>query len=569
MIPDIDRDFGPTEPVMAPGDLEYRYDLPEPLWDESKRTTTDLGKLLLEVAEMGRKRNPKKELLREVMRDWDEADAYVALRAIPGPRFPHPEVNISVDTNAVYEALGRVFLSADDPEGAAKKWVGDDTIVEALRSAQPEHPPDGHDPEPVPLNEFWGKWMYELAEEGGSNRQADLMEAMFRRLDVPWVLAEAVLCNLTLYCGDYMVLKSLNSEYELEERGLDHWRAWRATTGDIPSFYLEIIRGEATEELRPHAYHNTMKANSTDAAEVADELDHDKWLAQTKYDGARLFVHHDGDGDIRAYTGGGNDVTSALPELEDIDWPDNSFMFDAEATPYDEDGNVIPFENIMTRLTRKGDIDPDDFDTTVVFKFFDCMYWRGRDITKQKYTDRFTIVKSVFDPDNIARTGEDLETTFHASLEAGHEGLVLKKKDGQYMPGGRHGQWLKWKPEPETLDVEVIGVQKGGGRLSDRMGALKVGLEGPDGEVLSVGKVGTGFSDSERKEWWVDYETGDALGQVIEVEYEEFQPNDDGWGLRFPSFQRKRPDGVTDTIERAAKLQDRHEQYEEWLAGKL
>jgi DNA ligase-1 len=367
-----------------------------------------------------------------------------------------------------------------------------------------------------------------------------------------------------------MILKAIKNEYESTTLSdIDPWRAWRAC-GDIPAFWLETSRGVANEQMAPHRLHNTMKANSTSAESVAEELDHDEWLAQTKYDGARLFVHHNGDGTVRAYSGGGNDVTAALPEIKEMDWPDCSFIFDAEATPYDADGNVIPFENIMTRLTREVDpetVSTDDYDTEVVFKFFDCMYWRGRDITKRMYTDRWTIVKSVFGPENLARTGEDLESTFHSSIEAGHEGLVLKKKDGEYMPGGRHGQWLKWKPEPETLDVMVLDVQRGSGRISDRMGALEVGLL-HRGDTEHVGCVGTGFSDEERKKWWLAHETGEARGKVIEIEFEEFQPNSGGWGLRFPSYQRRRPDGEVDTVERAAKLQNRHDDYEEWRKGK-
>ena len=542
--------------IQAAGGIDYKYDLPEPDWEASELTTTDLAEILIEVDEMGRSRNPKKSLLRELHGLHNETDMYCIMTAIDGTDLPHPGLPLDVEQNAIYDALGEVYGDGTRESGEAFENRGGD-VTAGLRQSS-----SGGD-EAVSLGEVFGEWLYELAEANGPNAQADLLEDYVSRLRNPWVLTHIINNDMTLYFGTYMMLRGLEDTFSG-----DVFRQYR-TCGAVNLWYLQASRGTATDEIAPHDYHATMKAESTDATEVSEELNQDAWVAQTKYDGARMFIHHDGDGDVRAYIGGGKDVTAAIPELDEMDWPDAPFIFDCEATPY-QDGEVVPFENIMTRLTRKPgeEFDADDFDTDVVFKVFDCLYWKGRDITRRMYDDRLTIVRAVFPPDNVARTGEDLETTFHKSLEAGHEGLVLKRKDGEHSIGGRKDQWLKWKPEPETLDVRVIGCERGGGRLDDRMGALEVGLIGPDDEIVSVGSVGTGFSDDERAEFWSDYETDELVGEIIEVEFEEFQPNSDGWGLRFPSFQRRRPDGSVDTVERAARLQDRQDQYEEWLESR-
>lgn len=556
----IDRAYGPPEPVMAEGGLEYRYELPYPNWENSTMTVSDLAEHIDEIRDMGRKRVAKRRHLTEMMETWPETDMYVFLRFLMGSPFPHPGVVMNVDSNAVYEGIGLAF----GPDGAGEEWgrrYADEygSTTEGLRTEEPDSDEETWE---VPLGEIWGKWLYALAEESRPSVQAKLLGWMFERMEHPWFLAEAYFTNYTYYCGAAVVFKSTNNVYE---QSLDAKRAWHVC-GDVCTYWLNASRGTNTDEFTPHCYHHTMKANTTTSTSVDESLDHDKWLAQTKYDGARLFVHHAGDGDIRAYMAGGGDVTAALPELQDIDWPDHSFAFDCEATPYDSDGNVVPFENILTRLTRSvgsAGLDPDDFSTDVVFKFFDCMYWRNRDITLQKYTDRFTIVRSVFDLDNVARTGESLETTFHASLDEGHEGLVLKRKDSQYECGGRHGTWLKWKPEPETVDAVVLDVLQGNGRLADRMGALRIGL-GFDGEIESVGRVGTGFSDRERMEFWRDYEVEGLPGMVVEVEFENMQQTGDGWALRFPRFVRRRPDGDVDTLHRAAKLDGMQDEFESW-----
>ena len=556
-----DRDYGLPDTVMASGDLEYRFDYEEPDWEDGRLTTHELGDLLLQFEEWGRKRNPKKEKLRELLNssEWHHTDVYCAIRAILHSRFPHPGIEYDVDANAVYDALGNVF--GDGTRESGKQWKTSDEYsdtVEGLREDNIVHPPEA-EPESIPLKVLFGKWLYALAEEDGTRNQQRLIEEMLKRTDQPWVVVEALFQNVTMYFGSRNMVKVIRDEFAVD----DPWRCWR-TTGDTATFYLEALRGKTDPDLHPHDPHNSMKANSTDASAVA-EYDEQDWLAQYKYDGARLFIHHAGDGDIRAYSSGKKDVTAALPELDSIDWPDYEFIFDAEATPYDEDGNVVPFEKVMTRLTRKGvsEMDADDFTYTVVLKIFDCPVFHGRDITERAYTDRFSIVQKTFEPVNVARTGEDLEVTFHRALEGGHEGLVLKQKDGEYMPGGRHSQWQKWKPEPETIEARVVDVHQGGGRLDDRMGALSLALKGPDEEDIRVGRVGTGFSDEERMEWWVEYETGDATGQVIEIEYEDLQ-YDTGWGLRFPRYRRRRPDGEVDTVKRAARLQGRDDEYEEW-----
>jgi len=541
--------YGRPETVTTDGGLEYRLRFPEPDWQESEKTTFELGQLWGQFLELGRKRNPKKSKMREVVTEWPVTDAYCAIKATIHSRFEHPGINWGVETDALYQAIERVF------EVDGKHYYDEyGSTVSGLREAQPT----GGGSSPMGLNDLYGHYYYRLAEASRVSEQADIITEMFENCDQPWVIAEAILYNKALYWGTSNMVDVISEEFDVE----DGWRC-RRIAGKTPTYFLHAVNGETRTELQPHDCHGTMKANTTSASKVAKKTQED-WLAQYKYDGARLFIHHAGDGDVRAYSGGHKDVTAALPELDDIDWPDCAFIFDCEATPYDEDGNVVPFENIMTRLTRVGKVDADKFDTDVVFKIFDCPVWHGKDICERKYTSRFEIVKRIFHPDNVARTGEDLETTFHRSVEDQHEGLVIKTKDGAYIPGGRHPHWLKWKPEPETLEVEVLAVIRGSGKHSDRMGALKVGLN-HEGTTIPCGRVGTGFSDKERKEWWIRYETGEAMGQVIEIEYEDIQQTGKSWGLRFPRYKHLRPEGDVDTVERAARLIGRDDDYKEWV----
>ena len=556
---ELNRDvWGPTLPIETKGGLESRIEMTYPDWETGEKTLGDLDVVLREFLEMGRKRNPKKRKIKELARTWSEADLYCALLFLTRQCQPHPEITMDLDRNALYGAIGDVFGDGTVESGKRFKEEYAGTVTGMMEERDLLTTDDAR---PVKLVEVYGKWIYLLAEANGEYSQRRLLTEMLKRADHPHMVAQAVRPSISLYFGAKAAMKPIRDVFDVP----DGKRAWRVT-GNVACFAVEAMRGETNPEIRPHCKHKAMKAKSTSADEVAEELDHNELLAQTKYDGARVFVHHSGDGDVRVYSRGLRDVTAAMPEVHDLDLPDCAFMFDAEATPYDADGNVVPFEKIMTRLTRKGEVDADDRKYAAEFKVFDCMYWRGRDITAQKYTDRFKIVESVFEPHHVARTGEDLERTFYASLEAGHEGVIVKQRDADYTPGSRNTRWLKWKEEPETLDVEVIDVKRGGGRLKDRMGALRVGLD-LDGTVVSVGRVGTGFSDEERLDWWNRHETGEAVGTLIEVAFEDFQVRSAGksGGLRFPRFKRERPDGELDTVQRAARLVGREDELDSSL----
>jgi hypothetical protein len=76
-----------------------------------------------------------------------------------------------------------------------------------------------------------------------------------------------------------------------------------------------------------------------------------------------------------------------------------------------------------------------------------------------------------------------------ATREQGLEGVVGKRLDSRYEPGGRSGAWVKVKHT--FREVFVIGgwLRADMGR-SDRLGALLVGQREEDGRLRYVGKIG-------------------------------------------------------------------------------
>lgn len=78
-------------------------------------------------------------------------------------------------------------------------------------------------------------------------------------------------------------------------------------------------------------------------------------------------------------------------------------------------------------------------------------------------------------------------------LEQGGEGVMLRLSDALYVKG-RDTSLLKYK-KAQDAEAIVIGHLEGRGKYQGMLGALLVAL--PDGKTF---KIGTGFSDTERKQ---------------------------------------------------------------------
>ena len=113
----------------------------------------------------------------------------------------------------------------------------------------------------------------------------------------------------------------------------------------------------------------------------------------------------------------------------------------------------------------------------------------------------------------------------------GGEGLVLKNLQAFYEPGKRNASLIRIK-EKVTYDLKVIDVFEGTGKYQGMMGGVI--CKWKNGKTL---RVGSGFTDVERKTLWWD--RGNAIGSIIEVE--AMKESSKGL-LREPRFKRIRLD---------------------------
>jgi DNA ligase-1 len=395
-------------------------------------------------------------------------------------------------------------------------------------------------------------------------------------------LARLVLGEMRLGVGEGTVrdavVEAFDVDAELVERGI----MLTNDTGEV----AEVARDDGDEGLaslemvvgRPV---KPMLAQTTTVENVFADLDANEAIVQTKYDGARVQLHF-GD-ETRIFSRSLEDLTDSLPDIvERVDEVvgDGSHILDAEIVAVGDEG-PLPFQEVLRRIRRKYRVEEMRDEVELELYVFDILYDDGAVIDEilEERTDRLS---DAVEEEAVARTSvvgnhETVRREENTALELGHEGVVVKKPGSTYSPGRRGKNWLKIKPEPETLDLVVTGGEWGEGRRASLVGSYLLSVLSEDDGYETVGKVATGLTDErleELTERFVDgglviSEDGKEIqfkpAVVFEVGYEEIQSSpvySSGYALRFPRFLGVRDDKSVedaDTVERLERIYEEND----------
>jgi bifunctional non-homologous end joining protein LigD len=226
-----------------------------------------------------------------------------------------------------------------------------------------------------------------------------------------------------------------------------------------------------------------------------------QWAFEMKWDGYRALAvveaTPDGGRRVRLLSRTGQDLTGEYPELEPL-----AAQVDGEL-PVVLDGEIVALDSRgrpdFRRLQRHTG--------TVDLMVFDVLQAGDRSLVRVPYDERRTALGEVLHaqaPVHVPPAFDgDVDAALATSLQLGLEGVMAKRLTSSYTAGRRSRQWLKLK-HTRTQEVVVVGwrpLHAGEPRSDPRYaGALLVAVPGPDGTLRYAGRVGTGFSDKDRRD---------------------------------------------------------------------
>jgi DNA ligase-1 len=287
-----------------------------------------------------------------------------------------------------------------------------------------------------------------------------------------------------------------------------------------------------------------------------------------KLDGLRVQIHRRGE-EVRIYSRNLNDITHRLPGIAAavLELPVSEAILDGEALWMGEAGPAS-FQDTMSQIDTGAPAEG------VVSVLFDVLHVDGRDLLDAPLRERRAVLRGIAPqlavPSVLTDEVAAAERVLAESLEAGHEGVLVKDAASSYAAGRRGAAWRKVKPV-RTYDLVVLGAEWGHGRRRGWLSNLHLGArESATGEFVMVGKCFKGLTD-ELLRWQtaalLERETArrgiSVLVRpelVVEIAIDGVQSSKryaGGVALRFARVKRYRPDrdpGNADTIDALREL---------------
>ena len=299
-----------------------------------------------------------------------------------------------------------------------------------------------------------------------------------------------------------------------------------------------------------------------------------EWSAEHKWDGIRSQTILR-EGKLYVWSRGEELVTDKYPEFEAFIGviPDGT-VIDGEILPFFE-GRIGSFNDLQTRIGRKGVSAALLKKTPVVVKAYDLLEWQGNDIREKPYDVRRQLLEELYFSltdmkiplqlsERIAfKCWDDAVLEREQSRIINSEGLMLKRNDSPYLVGRKKGDWWKWKIDPLTIDAVLTYAMRGSGRRANLFTDFTFALwqENQDGqrELVTFAKAYSGLTDAEFRmiDDWVKRNTLEKFGPVrsvkpqlvFEIGFEGIafsKRHKSGIATRFPRILRWRHDKKID-----------------------
>tara|TARA_R100001463_G_scaffold110177_1_gene164860 strand:- start:4529 stop:6082 length:1554 start_codon:yes stop_codon:yes gene_type:complete len=285
-----------------------------------------------------------------------------------------------------------------------------------------------------------------------------------------------------------------------------------------------------------------------------------KYVMDIKYDGNRYQIHKHNQ-KILIFNRKGKIVTNQFTDIANLVRElDGNFILDAEIYPVDEHGNPANHK-LLAKRVHSNDKEKAIIECPVRLAIFDILMFMGVSLIEEPYEMRLNHLKGIptkylsymYNRDhNGVMSDVSFQSAYNEAISDGFEGIMIKDLDAKYDVGRRSNSLLKHKPPRIELDVVITSASYGEGKLSDVFGSFGISIL-DNGAYTSIGSVGTGFSDVQRRllttqlKQIVDRYDNNVFyflpRKVIQVTADMVQIDNDGkFALRFPRMVRIRQD---------------------------
>ncbi len=434
--------------------------------------------------------------------------------------------------------------------------------------------------------------LHKIAKMTGSGSQdlkTNTIAAMLQKASPTGAkyVVRIALGTLRMGVGDMTVLDALSIAYTGEKKNKAVLEAAYNICPDV-GVIAETLVNKGLEGLEKIDIHvgrpiKMMLAQRVKEWEEVAKRIPGKLAVEGKYDGERVQVHKNKEGEVRLFSRRLENTTEQFPDLveyieKQIDAKE--FVVEAEVIAIDEKGNHQPFQVLMQRR-RKYDVEEYIKKVPVQAKFFDLLFLNGKSFINEPYGRRTEELSKIIHKGKHLTIAERIVTDdmkevkdfFNKMLKEGYEGIMIKSLSGVYQAGTRGWNWIKWKKEyaseiSDTFDLVVVGAFYGRGKRSGTYGALLcAAYDGRSDMYETVCKLGTGLTDEMLEElpkkldrykrekqparltikkemipdvWFAPEMVVEVL--AAEVTKSPYHTCAGGYALRFPRFLRIRDD---------------------------
>ena len=515
------------------------------------------------------------DILSEALSGLTEEDLPVFIRLILGRPFPDwSPLKLGIGPNLLYEAVAYVTGRNRDEVIRILNSVGD--LGKAVEEMLASKSQTSFFSEELTVADVYAAFE-SIARAEGNRSQKERVRIIQRLFSSATPLeghyiTGILLEDMRIGAGEGNVRDAIAKAFGVDARLVDYAQQ---ILNDMGSVAVLARQGEENlSAVKIQLFHpvRMMLARQGTISQVL--ADAGTLAVEYKYDGARFQFHKQGTVG-KMYSRRLEDVTHALPDVVTmlLGATDHDLILDGEVIAISE-GRPMPFQTVLKRFRRKHNISDAMDETTLIPNVFDILYLDGEMLITRPFSERREILTRVLQsyatPQVVSDDPAVIESYYHQALDDGHEGVMLKLLPSRYTPGMRGKDWVKIKPEVDTLDLVVVGAEWGEGKRAHAYGSFLVAAR-QDERLIPISRVATGLSD-ETLGWLYETLKDEVIrtdGKMVyfeprlifEIGYSEIQqsPNyEGGYALRFPRFVQVREDK---DIREANTIDDVGERY--------